>query len=250
MLVLTRRSNDKIRFPQVGVTVHFLRIQSGQVKVGVDAPREITILRDEVKQGPEAAAGLDRQIRRLPKEIRHDIRNELHQVSIGLHLYKELMAASLTAEADDVFGDVTAAIKRLNQVDALRGPNDETSAPPSNTVLIVEDKLNEREMLANLLRLKNLEVVTVSDGDEAIRYFKENSTPGYMLIDMQMPNCDGATVLKSLHAEGKLKETKVFAISGLSPEVYGVSIGDKGVDQWFPKPLDPGYLLDAMAVSA
>lgn len=250
MLVLTRRLNDKITFPQVGVTVHFLRIQSGQVKVGVDAPREITILRDEIKDGPEAAEGLDRQIRRLPREIRHDIRNELHQVSIGLHLYKELVSASLTDEAESVFGDVTAAIKRLNQVGALRGPNDQDDLPSSSTVLIVEDKLNEREMLANLLRLKNLEVVTVCDGDEAIKYFEQQPTPGYLLIDMQMPKCDGATVLKSLHSKGRLGNTKVFAISGLSPEVYGVSIGDEGVDQWFPKPLDPGYLLDAMAVSA
>ena len=48
MLVLTRRSKDKIHFPQLAVTIHFIRVQSGQVKVGVDAPREIKILRDEI----------------------------------------------------------------------------------------------------------------------------------------------------------------------------------------------------------
>lgn len=47
MLVLSRREGEGI---QIGpdVTVHFLRDEAGQIKVGIDAPRSINIVRLEL----------------------------------------------------------------------------------------------------------------------------------------------------------------------------------------------------------
>lgn len=47
MLVLTRKENEKIKIgEEVFVTV--LSVEGNNVKIGIDAPREITILRMEV----------------------------------------------------------------------------------------------------------------------------------------------------------------------------------------------------------
>ena len=253
MLVLSRRSKDKILFPQVGITVHFIRVQAGQVKVGVDAPKDIRILRDELHSPEQTIANHDRQLGLLPRDVRHGIRNELHQISVGLHLYKELMAASLKEEAADVFDDIQAALKRLDQTESLNSAAakrsvDESSNRESETVVLVEDQPNEREMLASILRLNNVPVVTLANGNETISYFNDNPAPGYLLIDMQMPECDGPTALSQLRGDGKLADTRVYAVSGDSPETYGVPVGDDGVDRWFPKPLDPESLLDAMRI--
>lgn len=256
MLVLTRRSKDKIIFPQLGVTVHFIRVQAGHVKVGVDAPREITILRDEVQGEIEPAAILQRNLNHLPRDVRHGIRNELHQISVGLHLYKELIAASQPKEAEEVFGNIQDSLTRLDRTEALNSPSKPSAKPNSTskmdsdleTVVLVDDQSNEREMLAAVLRRENLNVVTLSDGNELIEYFRNNPAPKYLLIDMQMPVCDGPTAINTLRRESQLKATEVYAVSGMSPESYGVSVGDrtKGVDRWFPKPLNPSYLLDAL----
>jgi carbon storage regulator CsrA len=254
MLVLTRRSKDKISFPQLGVTVHFIRVQSGQVKVGVDAPREITILRDEIAQDSDAANLLQRQMSHLPKDVRHGIRNELHQISVGLHLHKELMAASIGEEANEVFEQIQESLGRLDKAEVLNPPSKTTKpsvadfAAEGKSVVLVEDQSNEREMLASVLRLKDISVVTLANGNEAIDYFHDNPPPSYLLIDMQMPVCDGPTAISQLRSEQQLDSTQVFALSGMSPESYGVSIGDahSGVDRWFPKPLDPSFLLDAI----
>ena len=116
----------------------------------------------------------------------------------------------------------------------------------ARTVVLVDDQSNEREMLASILRLQGNSVVTLSNGNEAIEYFRDNPAPGFLLIDMQMPVCDGPTAISRLRESRSLEGTHVYALSGMSPEVYGVSVGDGGVDRWFPKPLDPSHLIDAM----
>lgn len=47
MLVLTRRAEEKIKIGD-NIIVSVLSVEGGVVKIGIDAPREITILRMEV----------------------------------------------------------------------------------------------------------------------------------------------------------------------------------------------------------
>lgn len=47
MLVLTRRAEEKIKIGD-NIIVNVLSVDGGVVKIGIDAPREITILRMEV----------------------------------------------------------------------------------------------------------------------------------------------------------------------------------------------------------
>lgn len=247
MLVITRRSSDKLVFPQVGITVHFIRVQGSSAKVGIDAPRDIVIVRDELSDDPAVAAKLREQWMRLPRSVRHEIRNELHALSVGLHLYKQQVAAGLTTEAEETFDEIQQAIGRIDSNEVLKRPKrrDDGKTLPG-TILIAEDDDNEREMLAGFLRLNGHPVVTVRDGLEAIEYLSGHETPQTVLVDMKMPGAGGSEVVQQLRRDDRHADARVYAISGSTPEENEIVIGAGGVDRWFRKPLNPQFLLEAI----
>ena len=256
MLVLSRRAKEKISFPELGITVHFVRIHSGTAKVGIDAPPQIKIVRNEVD--PDQVAHTEHvrnELLRLPREVRHAIRNELHAVSVGVHLLKEQLMMDMHDDAQDTFQEIQKSLRKLDENQVLRRPEKQgTSALPlpshSRTILLVEDEDNERELLAGLLRLKGFEVTCVPDGQAALEYLAIHDTPGTILLDMKMPRCDGAATVRQIRADVHHKEAQVFAVSGTSPEENGLEIGTTGVDHWFPKPLNTDRLMDALSKPA
>lgn len=269
MLVLSRRSKEKLSFPELGITVHFLRIQSGAVKVGVDAPPSIKIVRDEIAEAGKQAEATRRQLLRLPREVRHDIRNELHSISIGLHLYQEQMRVGAAEDARETFEEITAAVRRLDENDVLqRKPesnnpiyprlseiteSDEQSSSSedqgnaaSQRILLAEDDENEREMLAGFLRLGGLDVDTVGDGEQAVNYLSKHDNCGLLLLDMKMPLRDGPEVVRFVRSNEQHHDMTIFGVSGSTPEENNVAVGSQGVDRWIRKPLDPPGLLKAV----
>jgi carbon storage regulator CsrA len=51
MLVLSRRPNEKIVFPSLGITIQVAEIKKGRVRLGIEAPPEVKVLRDELAGG-------------------------------------------------------------------------------------------------------------------------------------------------------------------------------------------------------
>ena len=51
MLVLSRRCDENIVFPGLGITVRILQIKGHQIKIGIDAPSSVVILRQELEHG-------------------------------------------------------------------------------------------------------------------------------------------------------------------------------------------------------
>src|SRR5690349_1364754 len=50
MLVLSRRLNERIVLPGIQTTFEVLGIRAGTVRIGVEAPQAVSVLRDEVWQ--------------------------------------------------------------------------------------------------------------------------------------------------------------------------------------------------------
>ena len=58
MLVLTRRVNEKVVLPSLGVTVQVLSVGEGRVRLGVGAPAEVKVFREELLPKAPPAAGV------------------------------------------------------------------------------------------------------------------------------------------------------------------------------------------------
>lgn len=247
MLVLSRRSKDKIHFPQVGITIHFIRVRSGQAKVGIDAPRDIAIMRDEVDADGAAAEFVRRKLLRLPRKIRHDIRSELHRIRIDVDQYKQQLAGGLENEAQETFKSLTDAIARLDTYQALQGPDGKPSKSIDKvSIVLIEQNANEREMLAGLLRLHGYHVHSFCNGDEAMLHFEDAVAPEIVLVDVSMSSMNGIDNVNALRASERFHDTFIFAIGDTSPQDIERQVGHNCIDRWFRKPLNPEFLVDAI----
>lgn len=65
MLVLSRRTDEEIVLPSIGVRIRVLGVKGGRVSIGIDAPREIAIRRvDSESEADTATVAADSGILR------------------------------------------------------------------------------------------------------------------------------------------------------------------------------------------
>ena len=55
MLVLSRKVKDRIVFPELGISIEVKEIRGKQVRVGIEAPDDIKILRGELTARPSSS---------------------------------------------------------------------------------------------------------------------------------------------------------------------------------------------------
>jgi len=53
MLVLSRKVGEKIVVPGCGLTLTVLAVQGGRIRLGIAAPPEVVVLREEVCRRPD-----------------------------------------------------------------------------------------------------------------------------------------------------------------------------------------------------
>jgi carbon storage regulator CsrA len=244
MLVISRRPEQSLLFPALGIRVQVLRIQGNAVRLGVEAPPEIQVLRDELYPGqlPIANNDLDR------RAATHELCNRLNKVTLSLHLVSRLWNSRQTEQATELLENTLAELQKLDREWLHQHFNAPREAKPSQRcrALLVDDEQNERELLAGLLRMHGCECDTACNGQDALIYLANKQRPDLILVDMWMPKCDGAATVKAIRTNPRLRGMKVFSISPTPPQDFGLSVGPLGVDEWFPKPINPRKLCDAI----
>ena len=241
MLVLSRRAEEKIVFPQSGITVHVLGVRGNVVRIGVEAPPEIKVLRGELDgtQAPATAAAAAK--RPAPS---HALRNRLNKISLLTSLLERQWAAGRTDEAAATLRKLSDVVNSLNRDGAAGGKT--AGAPAKPRTLLVEDDAEDRELLAGLLSLNGVECDTAEDGLAALDFLSSHERPDFVLLDMYMPRCDGPETVVRIRRDPRLADLKVFAVSGTSPRDLGLPTGPEGVDAWFPKPVNPQTLWESI----
>ena len=243
MLVLSRGPDEKIVFPNLGITVQILRIAGNRVRIGVDAPSHIRVLREEIVLPEDFVASAVEEKR--SRKLSHELRNRLHVAGIALHLAQKQVQAGMTLQAE---GTIQRALREFDTLDAEleRAKANPPGEPVRRRALLVEDDLNESTLLAGYLEMSGYVVDAVEDGLAAVRYLSEHEKPDVILLDMHMPRLDGPQTISSIRCNPRLEGLRLFAVSGMDQDDVRVAIGPNGVDQWFSKPINPRRLVEAM----
>ncbi|MCK4725469.1 MAG: response regulator, partial [Anaerolineales bacterium] len=109
------------------------------------------------------------------------------------------------------------------------------------TVLLVDDEPFNLDYLAQELEELDLEILTASDGQEALELIAD-STPDMIFLDIMMPRLDGFGVLERLKAAPDWRDIPVVIISAAS-DMDNITRGiELGAEDFLPKPFNPVIL--------
>jgi carbon storage regulator CsrA len=241
MLVLARRENDKLVFPNLGITVHVVRIDGKTVRLGVDAPKDVPVLRHEIADS--WTQWHDYPVGERPKELGHSLRNRLNAASLGLHLLHRQLESGQVTNAEGTILKIFRELQSMEKEITRRKTADAANEGPPRRALLIEDNENECELLAGFLRTCNFEVTTARDGADALEYLAYERRPDVVLLDMCMRGKDGPSTVHEIRSNPQIARLKIFAITGLSPSEAKVQVGPNGVDRWFTKPIRPDVLI-------
>lgn len=249
MLVLSRGHTDKVLFPTLGITVEILRVEGKNVRLGIDAPKSVPILRAEIAAKSREQVTMNSS---RASDFSHSMRNRLQKATLGLRMLQRLLDQGDADDAEPtifrIFNELKAIEEELSSDGAARAANETTRR--NRRALVVEDDANERELLAGYLRLSGFHVHTAMDGMQAMVHLSKNDRPDVVLLDMKMPRFDGAKTVAAIRQNPEHRSLKIFAVTGTDPAETAVSVGPDGVNRWFIKPVDPEQLVQAMQLEA
>src|SRR5260370_635402 len=98
MLVLTRRVHERLLIPCIQTSVQILAARPTGVRLGITAPSEVTVLREEVAPDPAARpADVPLQVGE-PGRLRHLLRTRMNNLSLGLAILRRIARASRPEE--------------------------------------------------------------------------------------------------------------------------------------------------------
>jgi len=241
MLVLSRKENEKVVFPHLGVALQVLRVGGGKVRVGIEAPDDVSVIRYEIASAAQLAE-FSEKLRQSAGEMTHEVRNQLHTALMGLYVAQKQLEQNLPVDAEDTIEQLITSLQGLDH--ELGGHPLPEATRRRRRALVVEDNSNERRLLASYLALSGFDVHAVDDGVEALDYLSTHDRPDAVVLDMQMPRLGGAAAVGVMRADPRFRGLKVYAVSGMDRGEVQVPVGPEGVDHWFSKPLDPQQLVE------
>ncbi len=103
---------------------------------------------------------------------------------------------------------------------------------------MVDDEPSIRRILATRLSMVGYDVVTASDGEEALESFRQ-AKPDLVVLDVMMPKLDGYGVCQELRKESDVPIIMLTALADVADRITGLELG---ADDYIVKPFSPKEL--------
>src|SRR5262249_28069211 len=156
-------------------------------------------------------------------------------LGLGLYIVKQICAAH--------GGDVTciSSVGRGTTF-SMTLPLSAPARASEATVLVVDDHVDTRATMADALEARGYRVMTAADGALALEQMRRGKRPVAVLVDMNMPVMDGATLLELCKEDPKLRPIPLLLIS--SDHAKGAEVARRGAAAFLQKPLRIESLLE------
>ena len=170
-----------------------------------------------------------------------DIEKEAHKAGVDYFMRKPVFISSITQAFEQVF-----LLKKQPQPLKERSVFDFKG----KRILLAEDNAINAEIAKTLLTSKNAEVLTVVNGEEAVRAFQSAPLHYYdaILMDVRMPKMDGLEATKAIRAL-KRDDAKTTPILAMTANAFQEDINQSlaaGMNEHLAKPIEPLLLYRAL----
>ena len=109
-------------------------------------------------------------------------------------------------------------------------------------ILIVDDNEANVDILRARLQANDYEIVTASDGEEALAAAREH-LPDLILLDVMMPKLDGIEVCRRLRADETVPFIPIILVTAKSDPKDVIAALEAGGDEYLTKPVDHSSLV-------
>ncbi len=109
--------------------------------------------------------------------------------------------------------------------------------PLTHTILLVEDESEPAEMLANFLEMHDYEVLTASDGEEAMELIEQQADRIHLaILDIMVPKVDGRELCRRIRNHPVLSNIPVIFLTAKDQEQDEIEGLELGGDAYVTKP--------------
>ncbi len=273
MLILGRRINQSIVFPNCGITVRILDVNGRVAKVGIEAPKSVAIMRGELAfsshshSSETAISGFSEHSEQYATPEEHlpvlQFAQRLAQIKAGLHLFQQRRAAGDETGADQVFGDLLNELANLD-ADSLKSLPDSplrsmrknvgiVSEPMTDyafrrqsdqiQILVVNESNNTCGLSIPAGTFHGCQVCTVNNRQTALQAIVSNDRFDYVVCNDSSLAFDELDLVRTIRSNRHLDSTKIFmtSVSECALEHYELSCSYR-IDGWLSRPLLPNDL--------
>ena len=109
-------------------------------------------------------------------------------------------------------------------------------------IIVVDDEAPAREMVGDYLKMHGFGV-TLCDGGKALRAAIETELPDLVVLDLNMPEEDGLSIIRDLKARSNVPVIMLTATASPIDRVVGLELG---ADDYIAKPCELRELIDVV----
>ncbi len=112
----------------------------------------------------------------------------------------------------------------------------------SRCILVVEDQMDNRQILRDLLGNAGYELLEAENGAEALTTVAQQR-PDLILMDIQLPGMDGYEATRRLKADPATKSIPIIVVTSYALSGDESKAREAGCDAYVTKPYSPRQLL-------
>ena len=265
MLILGRRINQTIVFPNCGITVRFLDVNGRVAKIGIEAPRHVEIMRGELA----LASANSESVANTPMGYEQSnapeselpvlqFKQRLADIKASLHVFQQLRAARDEIGADKVLGQLLNDIAVLDS-DWLGGLTDPLNPNVPSTVecvsefqpiyhtrrsqapiqvLIVNEPKNPAGFPLPFGTFHGYQVCSVNDRRTALHAISSNEAFDYIVCNGSPIEFDELELVRTIRANQRLDQTKIFLTTASANALEHLELSNSyRIDGWLARPL-------------